>query len=262
MSVGVNYLREHVIQDARIHYAYTNAGGESPNVVQPNASVLYFIRAPKSNQVREIFERVVDIARGAALMTGTTMEVEWDSACSEYVINDALGRVMHENMSRLGDLRYSDAEKEYARRYVGTLPDGSAKGVARLIKSCFPGVDQEKAEAMASEPVQGELFPYMMSEEAMKGSTDVGDASWIAPTAQALVTGYPTGTAGHSWQWVASGKSSIAHKGMIYAAKVIAMTALDVIDDAEILESAKNEHLKRLNGEKYRCAIPEGVTPR
>ncbi|MDR0617123.1 MAG: amidohydrolase [Synergistaceae bacterium] len=262
MSVGVNYLREHVIQDARIHYAYTNAGGASPNVVQPNASVLYFIRAPKSSQVREIFERVVDIAKGAALMTGTAMEVEWDSACSEYVVNDALGRVMYENMSRLGDLRYSDEEKEYAMRYVRTLPDGSEKSVARLIKKSFSGICDEKAETMASEPVQGELFPYEMSEEPMKGSTDVGDASWIAPTAQALVTGYPTGTAAHSWQWVASGKSPVAHKGMIYAAKAMAMTALDAIDDAEILKNAKGEHQKRLNGGKYSCAIPKDVIPR
>ena len=172
-------------------------------------------------------------------MTGTEMEVEWDSACSEYVVNDALGRVMYENMSRLGDLRYSDEEKEYAMRYVRTLPDGSEKSVARLIKKSFPGIGDEKAETMASEPVQGELFPYEMSEEPMKGSTDVGDASWIAPTAQALVTGYPTGTAAHSWQWVASGKSPVAHKGMIYAAKAMAMTALDVIDDAEILKNAK-----------------------
>ncbi|MDR1019384.1 MAG: amidohydrolase [Synergistaceae bacterium] len=262
MSVGVNYLREHIVQDARIHYAYTNAGGESPNVVQPNASVLYFIRAPKSSQVRPIFERVVDIAKGAALMTGTMVEVEWDSACSEYIVNDTLARVMYENMKELGDLKYTAQEMDYAREYVGTLPAGAAGNVAALIKKCFPGIGQDKADAMASEPVQGELFPYAMSDEAMKGSTDVGDASWIAPTAQALVSCFPTGTASHSWQWVACGKSSIAHKGLIYAGKAMAMTALDVIDDPSIAEKAKQEHLERLGGETYNCAIPKDVTPR
>jgi aminobenzoyl-glutamate utilization protein B len=262
MSVGVNYLREHIMQDARIHYAYIDAGGTSPNVVQPNASVLYFIRAPKSSQVGAIFERVVDIAKGAALMTGTSMEVEWDSACSEYIVNDVLGRLMHKNMSELGDLEYTPEERDYARRYASALPGGTAEKVAELIKRGFPGIDRKKAEAMASEPILGALFPYTMSDEPMKGSTDVGDASLIAPTAQALVTCYPSGTASHSWQWVASGKSSIAHKGLIYAAKTIAMTALDAIDDAEILERAKREHQERLNGEKYRCAIPESVTPR
>jgi aminobenzoyl-glutamate utilization protein B len=262
MSVGVNYLREHIIQDARVHYAYTDAGGISPNVVQPNASVLYFIRAPKSAQVRGIFERVVDIAKGAALMTGTKMEIEWDSACSEYIVNDALGRVMYENMRELGDLKYSASETDYARGYTAALPDGTADGVAEIIKRSFPDIDPDKAKAMASEPVQGELFPYAMSDDAMKGSTDVGDASWIAPTAQALVTCYPTGTASHSWQWVATGKSSILHKGMIHAAKIMAMTALDAIDSPEIVAEAKREHSKRLNGEIYNCAIPKDVTPR
>ena len=262
MSVGVNYLREHIIQDARIHYAYTNAGGASPNVVQPNASVLYFIRAPKSSQVRPIFERVADIAKGAALMTGTKVEIEWDSACAEYIVNDTLARTMHENMRELGELKYSADELDYARKYVATLPEENAKNVAAFIKKSFPDIGQGQADAMASEPVQGELFPYAMSDEAMKGSTDVSDASWIAPTAQTLVTCYPTGTVSHSWQWVASGKSPIAHKGLIYAGKAMAMTALDVIDDPSIAEKARQEHLERLGGERYKCAIPKDVTPR
>ena len=261
MSVGVNYLREHVVQEARIHYAYTNAGGMSPNVVQPNASALYFIRAPKSSQVRPIFERVVDIAKGAALMSGTTMELEWDSACSEYIVNDALGRVMYENMKEMGDLQYTNEEKEYARRYIATLPGNTRQGVVELIKRSFAPIGLEKAEAMAAEPIQGELFPYLMTDAAMPGSTDVGDASWVVPTAQVLATCYPTGTPGHSWQWVATGKSSLVHKGLIYAGKVMAMTALDAISDPEIVTKAKQEHRERLNGEKYNCAIPDDVKP-
>jgi aminobenzoyl-glutamate utilization protein B len=261
MSVGVNYLREHIVQEARIHYAYTNAGGMAPNVVQSDATALYFIRAPKSAQVRSIFERVVDIAKGAALMSGTTMEIEWDSACSEFIVNDALGRAMYENMKELGDLKYTDEEKEYARRCVATLPKESKEGVAALIRKSFPGLEPGKAEAMASEPILGELFPYSMSDVPLSGSTDVGDASWIAPTAQLLVTCYPTGTASHSRQWVACGKSSIMHKGLIYAGKVMAMTALDVIEDPDLVAKAKKEHLERLNGERYACAIPENVKP-
>ncbi|MDR1483067.1 MAG: amidohydrolase [Synergistaceae bacterium] len=261
MSVGVNYLREHIVQEARIHYAYTNAGGMSPNVVQSDASALYFIRAPKSGQVRRIFERVADIARGAALMSRTTMEIEWDSACAEYIVNEALGRVMYENMKKLGNLKYSDGEMEYARRFTATLQDGSRQGVTSLIRKCFPDIDGEQAMRMASEPVLSEVFPYSMTDVAMPGSTDVGDASWIAPTAQVLVTCYPTGTQSHSWQWVAAGKSPIVHKGLIYAGKVMAMTALDVICDPEIAARAKEEHLERLGGERYVCAIPEDVKP-
>ena len=101
-----------------------------------------------------------------------------------------------------------------------------------------------------------------MTDTPLPGSTDVGDASWIAPTVQALVACYPTGAAGHSWQWVAAGKSSIVHKGLLYAGKVIAMTALDVIDGPNLAAKAKEEHAKRLGGEKYTCAIPENVKPR
>jgi aminobenzoyl-glutamate utilization protein B len=261
MSVGINYLREHIVQEARIHYAYTNAGGMSPNVVQSDASALYFVRAPRSAQVRRIFERVVDIARGAALMSGTSMGIEWDSACAEYIVNEALGRVMYENMTKLGDLKYSESEMEYAGRFVATLRDGSKEGVADLIRKCFPGIDVKRAMEMASEPVLGEVFPYAMTDAAMPGSTDVGDASWIAPTAQVLVTCYPTGTQSHSWQWVAAGKSPLVHKGLIQAGKIIAMTALDAIDNPDLVLKAKREHEERMCGEPYRCAIPENVTP-
>lgn len=262
MNVGVNYLREHVIQEARIHYAYTNVGGASPNVVQPNATVLYFIRAPRSSQVKPIFERVVDVAKGAALMTGTSMQIEWDSACSEFIVNDTLSRALYENMRELGDIKYTDKEEEYASEFVRTLPETAKKSVESAISRAFSGVSKSEAEKMADMPIQGELYPYELSDAAMSGSTDVGDASWIAPTAQVLATCYPTGTLSHSWQWVATGKSSIAHKGMLYAAKAMAMTALDVIHDPETLKKAKDEHVKRRDGEEYHCAIPADVKPR
>jgi aminobenzoyl-glutamate utilization protein B len=262
MSVGVNYLREHIVQEARVHYAYLDAGGRSPNVVQSDASVLYFIRAPRSSQVKPIFERVVDIARGAALMTGTTMDIEWDSACAEYVINDTLGKVLYGNMEKLGDIRYTEDELNYARGYVRTLGPGAEERIARMLADSFPSMDRETAESLASGGVLGRLFPYSMTDAAMPGSTDVSDASWISPTAQLLVTCFPAGTAAHSWQWVAAGKSPIAHKGMVYAAKAMAMSALDMICDSELLESAKEEHCRRRGGEVYRCAIPADVKPR
>jgi aminobenzoyl-glutamate utilization protein B len=258
MSVGVNYLREHIIDAARIHYAYVDAGGGSPNVVQPTAKVLYFIRAPRSSQVKPIFERVTDVARGAALMTGTSMEVEWDSACSEFIINDALSRAMYDNMLALGDIEYSADEIEYAGKYAATLPDIARRGVADMLKKSFG----DDAGGMAADPLLSRVFPYAMTDAAMPGSTDVGDASWIAPTAQALVTTYPAGTPAHSWQWVAAGKSSIMHKGILYAGRAMAMTALDAIDNPDLLAEAKREHERRLGGEKYSCAIPEEITPK
>jgi aminobenzoyl-glutamate utilization protein B len=262
MSVGVNYLREHIVQEARIHYAYIDAGGVSPNVVQPTASVLYFIRAPHSSQVKTIFDRVVDIARGAALMAGVTMELEWDSACSEYIVNDTLGRVMYENMKELGEIEYTSEEKSLAAEYVKTLDGNARESVMNLVRKEFPGMTACEAEVMASEPILGKLFPYSMTDAATPGSTDVGDASWIAPTVQMTVACFPNGTSPHSWQWVSAGKSSAAHKGMIYAAKAMAMTALDAIEDPDIVARAHDEFDRRLGGIPYNCAIPANVKPR
>jgi aminobenzoyl-glutamate utilization protein B len=262
MSVGVNYLREHIVQEARIHYAYLNAGGKSPNVVQSDASVLYFIRAPRSSQVKTIFERVVDIARGAALMAGVTMDIEWDSACAEFVINDTLGKILYKNMEALGDIEYTKSEQDYAMEYVRALGRGAEGKIAEILRTSFPAIGEKEVSKLTSKGILGCLFPYSMTDAAMPGSTDVSDASWISPTAQLLVTCFPAGTVPHSWQWVSTGRSSAAHKGLIYAGKAMAMSALDTIDDPELIERAKEEHKTRLRGETYKCAIPAEVKPR
>lgn len=261
MSVGVNYLREHVIQEARIHYAYIDAGGISPNVVQPTAKVLYFIRAPRSSQVKEIFERVVKVAEGAAHMTETEMEVVWDSACAEYIVNDTLGKAMYANMEALGPLSFTEEENDFARRFTATLGETAVAGQYQKLRGMFPGADEEKLRELAERPLFDELCPYQLSDIAMAGSTDVGDASWQAPTAQLLTASYPVGTVAHSWQFVSCGKSSVAHKSMLYAGKVIAMTALDLLEQPELIERAKTEHAGRLAGERYYCPIPAEVQP-
>ncbi len=262
MSMGVNYLREHVIQEARIHYAYIDAGGTSPNVVQPTASVLYFIRAPRSSQVQEIFERVVDVAKGAALMTGTTMELQWDSACAEYIVNDTLGKVMYDNMRYLGNPKFTKEDYDYAEQFTNTLTDVEKNIYARKIRQYFPHKSNEEAEALSKKSMMDELVPYFMTNAAMAGSTDVGDASWHAPTAQMTTACYPAGTSAHSWQYVACGKSDAVHNGLLYAGKVIAMTALDVLTDPDMLKKAQEEYKKQLGGESYHCPIPAEVQPK
>lgn len=262
MSVGVNYLREHIMQEARIHYAYIDAGGISPNVVQPSAKVLYFIRAPRSAQVKEIFERVVDVAEGAAKMTGTKMSVEWDSACAEYIVNERLAKAMYANMLRLGNMEFSGEEYDMARQYTDGLDEISRASFRDKVRSMFPEKTGEEAAALAEKPLLGELAPYSLTDAAMPGSTDVGDASWQAPTAQLITTCYPAGTVAHSWQYVSCGKSSFAHKGLLYAGKVIAMTALDLLESPRLVEEANNEFRKRIASEKYSCPIPADVHPK
>lgn len=262
MSSGVNYLREHIIPEARIHYAYIDAGGLAPNVVQPYTKVLYFIRAPKSSQVAEIYKRVVKIAEGAALMTETEMNIIWDSACAEYIVNDTLARAMYENMLQLGPISYSDEEVVFAKMYVDGLDELSKKSAKTTLQTLFKGETAERIDEITSKYIVDDIVPYSISDKAMPGSTDVGDASWQAPTAQLLTACYPVGTVAHSWQYVACGKSSIMHKGLLYAGKAIAMTGVDILEKPELLLDAKKEFQTRLDGEKYINPIPQDVKPR
>ncbi|NLY44845.1 MAG: amidohydrolase [Tissierella sp.] len=261
MNIGVNYLREHIIDEARVHYAYLDVGGQSPNVVQPTSSLLYFIRAPKSQQVKEIYDRIVKIAQGAALMTETELEIKWDSACSEYIINDVLGKVMYENMELVGEIDYTDEEVNYAKKYVDTLDSVSILNHEKTMKNYFNGLPAQELESVIKAPLIKKLVPYSMIDKALPGSTDVGDASFNAPTVQLTAACYPAGTAPHSWQWVATGKSSILHKGLIYAAKVMAMTALDLLESPETINKAKEEFDERLGGQSYQNYIPLDVKP-
>jgi len=262
MNVGVNYLREHIVPEARVHYAYTDVGGAAPNVVQSTSSLLYFIRAPKSSQVAEIFDRVVDIAKGAALMTGTAMEIEWDSACSEYIVNGTLSELTNNNLVELGPIKFTPEEFAEAAKYTAHLDQSAKKAIRANVAKAFKGESAERIDAISQKSLFDDIFPFTIADAAMPGSTDVGDASWQAPTGQFTVGMYPPGTPPHSWQWVALGKSSIAHKGMLQAGKAMAMSALDVLENPELIVKAKEEWLRRLGGETYKCAIPENVSPK
>jgi aminobenzoyl-glutamate utilization protein B len=261
MSVGVNYLREHIIPEARIHYAYTDVGGGLPNVVQASSELLYFIRAPKPAQVRSIFERVVDIAKGAALMTGTTMSLRWDSAAANYLVNNTLGKAMHANMSALGPPAWSQEEIAFARSFQATLDEGARNAIPAALTRYFPGADQAALAAMAAKPMLDDIVPYKETNWVLPGSTDVGDVSWQVPTAQVFTACYPQGTVPHSWQLTACGKSPLVHKGLIQAAKIIAFTAADILENPVLVAEAKAEYQKRLGGESYSCPIPPEVNP-
>ncbi len=260
MNIGVNYLREHIIQDARVHYAYTDVGGGAPNVVQPTASLLYFIRAPKSTQVKAIFDRIVKIAEGAALMTETELEVVWDSAASDYVVNKVLAHTMQENMESLGGTAYSEEEKAYAQRYVETLSENEKSSNEKKVRSGFKNLSEEQVKELIEEPILGKVYPLNLSQVVLPGSTDVGDASQNAPTVQCLTASYPAGTSPHSWQWVATGKGPILHKGMLFASKVMAATAVDLYEDPVILERASEEFQWKMP-KGYKNYIPEDVKP-
>lgn len=256
MNIGVNYLREHIIQDARVHYAITNSGGFSPNVVQAYAEVLYLIRAPKTPQVHEIYERVCNIAKGAALMTGTEVEVVFDKACSNLVPNNTLESTLHGVLSEIGVPTFTEDELAFAKELQATL---AAADIADEL-SRFP---KELAAALKEKPLSEIIMPYSpaLSNRPIGGSTDVGDVSWLAPTAQFVGACWVLGTPAHTWQVVTIGATSIAHKGMLQAGKVLAGTALKVMKNPELLAKAKQELKDRLGDDTYQCPIPADVMP-
>ena len=257
MNVGVNYMREHMIDEARIHYAVTNTGGTAPNVVQSDAQVLYAIRAPKVNQVKELFERVSDIARGAALMTQTKVDIRQVAAYSDYIGNDTIAENIGVHMDYFLPLKYTDEEKAYAQRFKNVITELDK---ANLKSSVERMVGKQKAKDVIDEPIFNFLAPYK-TQAGSGGSTDVGDVSWVVPTGQFSAATWAAGTAGHSWQIVAQGKSSVAHKGMLLAAKVMACTGFDYLTDPALIEKAKQTWIEMLDGETYPNPLPPEVKP-
>jgi len=253
-DVGVNYLREHIIQEARIHCVVTN-GGLAPNVVPSYAQVWYYIRAPRRDQVDEIYARVLDIAKGAALMTDTTYNVEFLGGCYDGISNDVIGRVMLEKLKRVGASEFTDDEKAFARQLQATLSPADIESTLR-----DSGLTREEI----GDPLCDKILDRVDSLAKGKvrpGSTDVGDVSYISPTGQFATCCVPLGVPLHSWQSTASVGSTIGFKGMMAAAKVLALTALDLETKPDVLKAARNEFEKATGGKKYATPLPEGTVP-
>ena len=256
MSVGVNYLREHMSSKERVHYAYTNAGGISPNVVQAEAEVKYLIRSTDNNNCMKLYERVINIAKGAALMTGTTVDVIFDEGLSNVIPNFTLERVLEDSFMKIGPCQYTEEERDYVRKFRNTYPLDPRSVVRNDIAEPEVLIDNVK-----NSDICDIVLKHRCVDECSMGSTDVGDVSWVVPTAQINTACYSYGADAHTWQWVAQGKSSIAYKGMMLAGEVLADAAMECYLHPEIIEQAKEEFRTRLNGETYHCLIPDDVKP-
>jgi aminobenzoyl-glutamate utilization protein B len=251
MNVGVNYMREHMPSDARVHYALLDAGGIAPNVVQAFAKVRYLIRARNLPELNRLIARVRKIADGAALMTETMVEAAVVSAVSNLLGNTPLERAMAENLARLGPPPFDEADRARAREFQATLTEEDIESAFRRAGMPF------KPDL----PLCDEIVPLDAKSAPMMGSTDVGDVSWAVPTVQARGATYAIGTPGHSWQLTAQGKMPAAHKGLVHVAKVMAGTALDAIRDELLVARAKAEHAARLARTPYQCPLPEDLKP-
>ncbi len=253
MNVGANYMREHIIPDARIHYVITN-GGSAPNVVPEEAEVYYFVRAPERHQVEEIYNRLVKIAEGATLMTETTFEINFLGGLYNPIHNVVVCKNLHENMQKVGAPRFNKEEQEYAHKLKETLPSNAVDGIMSLVP--------EKFKAMATQVFSQSLFPVIMADfdknKVAPGSTDVGDVTWVTPLGQFVMTCYVIGALGHTWQNVATTGMSIGHKGMLAAAKVLAYSALDFMNDPELVKKAREEFEIDMKGKSYKSPFPEG----
>jgi aminobenzoyl-glutamate utilization protein B len=252
MNVGVNYMREHMPQEARVHYAVTNTGGISPNVVQAEAEVLYLIRAPEMSVVEELFARVRKIAEGAALMTETEVAMTLDRATSSLLPNGVLERTLQESLTELEAVPFDAADEAFGRDLRRTL---SVQDIA----ASFKMADQEVDESAV---MVGKVLPLSQTRGLLSGSTDVGDVSRVVPTAQFWGACYTVGTPFHSWQLVAQGKSPAAHKGMIFAAKALAGAAIKLLHSPQTVAAAKAELAHRMRGKPYHSPVPADVKPR
>ncbi len=246
MNVGANYLREHIIPEARLHYAYQDAGGPAPNVVQDYARLKYFVRAPKTAQVQEISERLQNVARGAALMTDTTLEIDISTGLSDMVPNDVLGNFLADNMKEVGAPVFDDADralaKDFQKDYLPSYIENTLKGWSD---------NYDNTERFRGQALQEEVGYYKHSDNCMPGSTDVGDVSNVTPTAQFYYACYAIGTPAHAWQLTSQMASSITHKALVAAGELLALSGVRLLQDPALLQQAKAEFLQRTGGKKY-----------
>jgi aminobenzoyl-glutamate utilization protein B len=250
MNVAANYLREHVPSDARLHYAIHDTGGRAPNVVQARAEVVYQVRAPEMAIVQAIHKRLLRIAEGAAMMSETSVHARVEKAMSNMRPNPVLSDLMYERMQALGPVPFDDVDRTFAREMRAAI----SREEARASLAIFG------AGVLTGELHEG-VLPAERMPTVLAASTDVGDVSWVVPTARCLAPCFALGTPFHSWQLVAQGKSTLAHKGMVHTAKVLALTAMALYREPAKLAEAKCTFDEQVADAPYRCPIPADASP-
>ena len=231
MDYMVNMMREHIPQETRIHYVITS-GGKAPNVVPDFAEVYYYVRHPKRQDVKEIFERVVNAARGAALGTGTTMDYEVIGGTHDLLLNKTLGTAMQKNLEKVGGISYTPDEIEFAKKIQTSFTFTS------------PAIENA-----------GKIIPLKLVPDAGGGSTDVGDVSYVVPTVGLTTATWVPGVPAHSWQAVACGGTDIGIKGLMVAAKTMALTAIDLYNDKNIIDKATEEFKLQRGSYQYKALL-------
>jgi aminobenzoyl-glutamate utilization protein B len=234
MAHAVELMREHTPEETRIHHVITSGGG-APNVVPDYAEIYFYVRHPKSLTVRQLYARVVKCAEGAALATETRLEVKNEGGIAEILPNGPMSQAVLKNLKELNKLEYTARDVEFAARLSETI---------------------EKPESI--ERIRGVSD---RTGEVGRGSTDVGDVSWVVPTSGFNTACFVPGTPSHSWQAVACGKQTLAKNGMLLAAQVLAATTFDLMTTPDLLAAAKADFARRTEKQKYTPLIAPDQTP-
>lgn len=257
MHVGIQFLREHMPPNSSIHYSITDAGSVSPNVVQPVATTVLMVRGETVRKAKALLERVNKIAQGAALMTETSVAMRQIDGTASILPNETLERVMYENMQQVPVPEYTDAEREFAEALHATYPAAVPGLLSNSNRQVWAYAN--KMTDGGKRAINDFIMPYVPYFAYAPGSTDVGDVSWLTPTAQITTATWTSSAPGHSWQNVSIGRTGIAHKGVLQAAKIIAGSAADLMEQPELLEKARAE-FKEAAAEGYDCPIGKEVT--
>ena len=261
MNVGCNYLREHIRDGERVHYAYGDPGGSYPNVVQDYARLKYEVRAPKVSQMKELFARVVKIAEGAALMTETTMKYEITMAFSDELNNSVLAGYLTEALRDIGIPEWDESDYALAKAYFDSYDKKTRTNIIAGLKERFGSAAVNAPGGILDRPLHSDIIPYDKEKYTQQaGSTDVGDVTYCVPTAELHVATACMGNIGHTWQMAGQAGSTIGMKGMLVAAKVMALAASRLMDAPDDIAAAKAETDERSGG-KYECPLPDYVKP-
>ncbi len=256
MNVGCNYLREHMLPDCKLHYCILK-GGVAPNIVPDEAEVWYFVRGINRKQAEDLYERVEKVAKGAALMTETEMEIDFLSSMYNTRYTKKIQEVLESKFKEVGVPLFDEEDKKFAEEIRKTFPEGSTEGLLRLVPQEF----LPTAEKLIEQPLCDIILPPMGQGKSHGGSTDVGDVCYKVPTGEIITACSAIGNPGHSWQYVASSGMSIGHKGMLTAAKVLALTAIEFMQDSTAVEQAKKEFKEWTKGEQYKSPFPDDLIP-
>ena len=259
MNVGVQFLREHMRAKESVHYSFADAGGLSPNVVQPTAKLIYMVRGETVQKAKALLKRVDNIAQGAALMTDTTVTSRQIDGTASTVSNHVLEEVLYRNLCAAPLPEYTEDEMAFAAALKNTYPTSDLPGQQTADDWKLRTFVMEKTQG-GTAPLNNFVTPYAPANAFNPGSTDVGDVSWLTPTAQFTAVTWTSGSPGHSWQNVSIGRTPIAYKGILLAAQILAGAAADLMENPELLKKARAE-FEAATAEGYDCPIGKEVKP-